>query len=190
MMTREEVTEIMTYCQEHTVSTKTGWPNLESLHGGSMMQNPDLLNNKHKPNLAVESSCNWFLVGHLFQSQLLHQQPAAGYRGNIQSDGYEAYEQFERMEGITMYGCWAHARCKFVDALQEDEKMAAEAILYIRKLYKVEEDADNAVLSPDERKEQRLKICKRQIREEVERELQEQFHIPVKIRKAVPEESE
>ena len=55
MMTREEVAEIMTYCQEHTVSTKTGWPNLESLHGGSMMQNPDLLNNKHKPNLAVES---------------------------------------------------------------------------------------------------------------------------------------
>lgn len=62
------------------------------------------------------------------------------------------------MEGITMYGCWAHARRKFVDALQEDEKMAAEAILYIRKLYKVEEDADNAVLSPDERKEQRHKI--------------------------------
>lgn len=81
-----------------------------------------------------------------------------GYRGNVQSDGYEAYEQFERMEGITMYGCWAHTRRKFVDALQEDERMAAEAILYIRKLYKVEEDADNAVLSPDERKEQRLKI--------------------------------
>lgn len=36
--------------------------------------------------------------------------------------------------------------------------MAAEAILYIRKLYKIEEDADNAVLSPDERKEQRLKM--------------------------------
>lgn len=55
-----------------------------------------------------------------------------GYRGNVQSDGYEAYEQFERMEGITVYGCWAHARRKFVDALQEDEKMAAEAIFYIR----------------------------------------------------------
>lgn len=81
-----------------------------------------------------------------------------GYRGCVQSDGYEAYEQFERMEGITMYGCWAHARRKFVDALQEDEKRAAEAILYIRKLYKVEEDADNAGLSPDERKDQRLKI--------------------------------
>lgn len=84
-----------------------------------------MLNNKHKPNLAAESSCNWFLMGHLFQCQLLHQQPAAGYRGNVQSDGYEAYEQFERMEGITMYGCWALARRKFVGALQEDEKMAA-----------------------------------------------------------------
>ena len=33
-----------------------------------------MLNNKHKPNLAAVSSCNWFLVGHLFQFELLHQQ--------------------------------------------------------------------------------------------------------------------
>lgn len=81
-----------------------------------------------------------------------------GYHGNVQSDGYEAYEQFERMEGITMYGCWAHARRKFVDALKEDDKVASEAVLYIRKLYKVEEDADNASMSADERKGLRLKI--------------------------------
>lgn len=81
-----------------------------------------------------------------------------GYRGNVQSDGYEAYEQFERVEGITMYGCWAHARRKFVDAIDEDERHASEAVLYIGKLYKVEEDADNAGLTADERKELRLKI--------------------------------
>ncbi|MDD2437389.1 MAG: transposase [Massilibacteroides sp.] len=32
------------------------------------------------------------------------------YRGCVQSDGYEAYNQFEQMEGITLYGCWAHGR--------------------------------------------------------------------------------
>lgn len=78
MMTREEVAEIMTYCQEHTVSHKDRLAEFGIAHGGSMMQNPDMLNNKHKPNLAAESSCNWFLVGHLFQCQLLRQQPAAG----------------------------------------------------------------------------------------------------------------
>lgn len=80
-----------------------------------------------------------------------------GYRGMVQSDGYEAYDQFEGKEGITMYGCWAHARRKFADALDEDNTLSTEGICYIRKLYKVESDADEAGLTPDERKEHRLK---------------------------------
>lgn len=32
------------------------------------------------------------------------------YRGIIQSDGYAAYDQFAEREGITLAGCWAHAR--------------------------------------------------------------------------------
>lgn len=57
-----------------------------------------------------------------------------GYRGNVQCDGYEAYDQFERMPGITVHGCWAHVRRKFVDSLKEDERLAMEGILFIRKL--------------------------------------------------------
>lgn len=77
-MTREEVAEIMTYCQEHTVSHKDRLAELGIAPWRFYDANPDMLNNKHKPNLAAESSCNWFLVGHLFQCQLLRQQPAAG----------------------------------------------------------------------------------------------------------------
>src|SRR3712207_9307532 len=37
------------------------------------------------------------------------------YVGLAQCDGYDAYEQFERMKGITLFGCWAHARRKFTE---------------------------------------------------------------------------
>lgn len=80
------------------------------------------------------------------------------YKGSIQCDGYDAYDQFEKNDDITVYGCWAHARRKFVDALKENEALATEAICFIRKLYKVESDADDAGLSADKRMEQRLKI--------------------------------
>lgn len=80
------------------------------------------------------------------------------YKGAIQCDGYDAYDQFEKNDNITVYGCWAHARRKFVDALNENNRLATEALCFIRKIYKVESDADKAGLNADERKEQRLKI--------------------------------
>lgn len=49
-------------------------------------------------------------------------------------------------------------RRKFVDALNENNRLATEALCFIRKIYKVESDADKAGLNADERKEQRLKI--------------------------------
>ena len=81
-----------------------------------------------------------------------------GYWGNVQCDGYEAYDLFEKMPGITVHGCWAHVRRKFGDSLKEDERLAMEGILFIRKLYKVESDADDKGLSAEERKDQRRKI--------------------------------
>ena len=62
------------------------------------------------------------------------------------------------MPGITVHGCWVHVRRKFVDSLKEDERFAMEGILFIRKMYKVESDADDKGLSAEERKEQRRKI--------------------------------
>lgn len=80
------------------------------------------------------------------------------YKGAVQCDGYDAYDQFEKNDNITVYGCWAHARRKFVDALNENNRLATEALCFIRKIYKVESDADKAGLNADELKEQRLKI--------------------------------
>ena len=78
------------------------------------------------------------------------------YHGIVQCDGYAAYEQFERMKGITLVGCWAHVRRKYVDALEENRTLATQAIHYIGKLYKVESDANDAGLTIEERKEKRI----------------------------------
>ena len=64
------------------------------------------------------------------------------FKGAIQSDGYAVYEHFEGMEGKKLLGCWAHARRKFFEAKVENEKLALEALFYIRQLYDVEAEAD------------------------------------------------
>lgn len=78
------------------------------------------------------------------------------YRGIMQCDGYAAYEQFEQMNGITLFSCWAHVRRKYVDALKENRTLATQAIHYIGRLYKVESDAGEAGLTAEERKEKRI----------------------------------
>ena len=80
-----------------------------------------------------------------------------GYRGAVQTDGYEVYESFENAPGKRMIGCWAHVRRKFVEALDENRKYASEAIVYIGKLYKIEEEMREAGLGVDEVKERRQK---------------------------------
>ena len=80
-----------------------------------------------------------------------------GYRGTVQTDGYEVYESFEGTPGKMMIGCWAHARRKFVEALDEDKKHASEALVYIGKLYDLERDMKEANLEPEAIKERRQK---------------------------------
>lgn len=80
-----------------------------------------------------------------------------GYRGAVQTDGYEVYNSFENAPGKRMIGCWAHVRRKFVEALDEDRKYAGEAIVYISKLYKLEADMKDAGLEPDAIRERREK---------------------------------
>lgn len=74
-----------------------------------------------------------------------------GYHGYAQTDGYEVYDEFEHREGITMCGCWAHARRKFADALEENKQLASEALYYISQLYAVESKADDEKLKPEQR---------------------------------------
>lgn len=62
------------------------------------------------------------------------------FKGAIQTDGYQVYNKFERLDCKLLLGCWAHARRKFDEALSENTKTATEALLYIQKLYAVERE--------------------------------------------------
>jgi transposase len=74
----------------------------------------------------------------------------AGYEGALQSDGYAAYEHFDRLPGITTCGCWAHARRYFFEAKDNDAEKAEHALTEIRRLYAIEREIAGA--SPEERR--------------------------------------
>jgi len=69
----------------------------------------------------------------------------AGYRGILQSDGYEAYPSFVRSrEGVVWVGCWAHARRYFFEALAERPKAVQLVLRLIGRLYRLEQQWDDA----------------------------------------------
>lgn len=80
-----------------------------------------------------------------------------GYHGTIQADGYGAYDQFEGDPHIQVIGCWAHARRKFCDAIEEDNRKASEGLIYINKLYHIENEAREAGTTGDALKDKRRK---------------------------------
>lgn len=68
-----------------------------------------------------------------------------GYQGYLQCDGYEGYGAIGKREGITLVGCWAHARRKFDEAIKAQGKKgkakagrATKGLSYIQKLYRIE----------------------------------------------------
>ena len=71
------------------------------------------------------------------------------FKGFLQTDGYVAYEDFENTEGITVLNCMAHARRKFVDALQNDKDRCEHALALFQELYAIERKANQAQLLPD-----------------------------------------
>lgn len=72
------------------------------------------------------------------------------FGGYLQTDGYTAYEIFDKREGITLMHCMAHARRMFYEALQNDESRAQYAMREIGKLYAIERNCKEQNLSFDE----------------------------------------
>lgn len=78
----------------------------------------------------------------------------SGFSGYLHVDGYVGYEG---MPGVTLSGCWAHARRKFVDAIKilpEDIRLrggttAHAGLKFINDLFAIERDL--ADCAPDER---------------------------------------
>jgi transposase len=64
------------------------------------------------------------------------------FNGIIQCDGYTAYDAFARgrASNIRLVGCWAHARRRFFDSLEQAPKEAGLVIHLLHSLYRTEED--------------------------------------------------
>lgn len=77
------------------------------------------------------------------------------YRGALQSDGYKVYEDFDGRPGITLYGCWAHARRYFFEARDYDAERAEYALEEIGKLYELERELRGSDPSPENRRRAR-----------------------------------
>lgn len=70
-----------------------------------------------------------------------------GYQGYLQCDGYEGYGAIAKRDGVTLVGCWAHARRKFDEAIKAQGKKgkgkakagrATKGLSFIQKLYRIE----------------------------------------------------
>jgi transposase len=79
----------------------------------------------------------------------------AGYRGFLQADAYKGYDTLFRDGTVVEVACWAHARRRFVQALEGGEPRAAPILTLVLQLYRVEHDG--AELSYDERRSLRQK---------------------------------
>lgn len=86
-----------------------------------------------------------------------------GFRGVLQTDGYEGYGALGREPGIVHVGCWAHARRKFVDALKGQSpgkggrrkprhSQAEAGLRFLQELYAIERRVKGAAA------EERLRV--------------------------------
>ena len=79
-----------------------------------------------------------------------------GFQGAIQCDGYIAYDHLDNTKGVITIGCWAHARRKFEQALENDPNTARYALLEIQKLYAIERRATQENMNPEQIRELRI----------------------------------
>jgi transposase len=77
------------------------------------------------------------------------------FRGMLQTDGYNAYNIYEKRDGITLFGCMAHARRKFENAKDNDPQRAEYVLERMRKLYMTERESKDKGLTFEQRKELR-----------------------------------
>lgn len=76
------------------------------------------------------------------------------YQGVVQTDGYKGYDFLDTWAGVLHVGCWAHARRKFVEAAKaggskKNNHRADKAVSIIRKLYRLEKEAQANELDAD-----------------------------------------
>lgn len=88
--------------------------------------------------------------GALYPQAMLHK-----FKGYLQSDGYDAYETFDKVEGVITFCCWAHARRKFYEAKDYDKANADIVLEQVQQLYKIENHCREQNYTPEQIKNHR-----------------------------------
>jgi transposase len=73
-----------------------------------------------------------------------------GYQGKLQADAYQGYDGVYR-RGVTEVGCMAHGRRGLFEAAEKGSEVALHGLALIRMLYRVERQATDAGLTPEQR---------------------------------------
>ena len=71
------------------------------------------------------------------------------FSGYLQTDGYNAYDHFDKRPKITLLACMAHARRKFEHAQENNPTLAAEALKIFQALYDIERKARQENMTVD-----------------------------------------
>ena len=76
-----------------------------------------------------------------------------GYRGKLQTDGYQAYDDGVDGPGMVRAGCWGHARRGFVDAVKvnKDDREAVRMVARMDALFRIDRGTREQGLSYEER---------------------------------------
>jgi transposase len=78
------------------------------------------------------------------------------FQGYLQRDGYGVYGSLAKdRPGLRPVGCWAHARRKFVEALEAADPETPSLVDELRKLYWIERHARDEALNAEQRKQLR-----------------------------------
>ncbi len=88
------------------------------------------------------------------RSQSVPQRLLAGFKGYLQTDGYDGYNAAVMAGQLTHVGCFAHARRKFDEAIRaqgnkQRRGKAHRGLALIQKLYRIEKQA--RLFTPEER---------------------------------------
>jgi transposase len=98
-----------------------------------------------------------------------------GYRGYLQADALAQYERLYGADKIWHVCCWAHARRKFVAAVEGGDERGNEALRLIGKLYAIERELPPLLAPSDDP----LASEQRREREEQRRQLRQLQAVPV-----------
>lgn len=72
------------------------------------------------------------------------------FKGHLQTDGYQVYDDFGDRQNITLLHCMAHARRKFSEAAENDKARSQYVLQHMQQLYTVERQADEGKMNFEE----------------------------------------